>query len=101
MWMSSTTDFHDSFCKCWHPFAHILDIIFPEGHKDRKLTIEEIINRDTQCHSGGDGEENLTLAAGEDPGTPGDHLEEEGDGGGIPDADLAELLAATEDATTR
>lgn len=58
MWMSATGDFHDSFCSCWHPFAHILDLIFPEGHKDRKLTVEEIIQRDLQCHSGGDAEEN-------------------------------------------
>ncbi len=31
---------------------------FPEGHRDRKLTVEEIINRDyQQCLSGGEEEE--------------------------------------------
>ncbi len=64
--MSSISDFHDSFCSCWHPFAHLLDIIFPEGHRDRKNTVEFIIERDIQCHSGGDGEENLGLENGEE-----------------------------------
>lgn len=62
MWMSVVGDFHDAICKCWHPFAHLLDILFPEGHKDKDLTIRQIIERDLQCHSGGDGEEGHGLA---------------------------------------
>ena len=54
--MSVIADFHDSMCSCWHPFGHLLDIIFPEGHKDRDKTIAQIIARDSKCHSGGEEE---------------------------------------------
>ncbi|BAF76114.1 hypothetical protein [Torque teno midi virus 12] len=56
MWMSVIADFHDPMCNCWHPFGHLLDIIFPEGHKDRDKTIAQIITRDSKCHSGGEDE---------------------------------------------
>lgn len=56
MWMSVIADFHDSMCNCWHPFGHLLDIIFPEGHKDRDKTIAQIVSRDSKCHSGGEEE---------------------------------------------
>lgn len=99
MWMSAIGDFHDSMCKCWHPFAHCLDIIFPEGHKDRNKTIAEIIDRDLKCHSGGEGEENsgeahegLTIKDIEE-----DIKEKEG-----PEEDtIAELIAAAEEAERR
>ncbi len=87
------------FASCWHPFAHILDLIFPEGHKDRKLTVEQIIQRDLQCHSGGDGEEN-TGEAEDAPGT----REEEKPTKEKEDQDIGtveELIAAVEDAERR
>lgn len=62
MWMSVISDFHDSMCRCTHPFAHCLAIIFPEGHRDRHKTIQEIIDRDSQCHFGGEEEQNLGWA---------------------------------------
>ncbi len=58
------SDGHDLCCGCTQPFAHLLDSIFPEGHKDRDKTIRYIINRDLQCLSGGPEEEKDGLAAG-------------------------------------
>lgn len=101
MWMSVVGDFHDSICSCWHPFAHMLDLIFPEGHKDRDKTIREIIERDSQCHSGGDEEKDF---GGEDPGTsaavavagpPGANEEQ------TEDLDIEALVAAAEAAEKR
>lgn len=53
MWCSIIGDFHDSFCGCDKPFCHLLSSIFPPGHQDRNLTIQQILERDSQCHSGG------------------------------------------------
>lgn len=59
LWMSQIADSHDSICKCQSPFAHLLASIFPPGHQDRNLTIEEILQRDYKeaCHSGGQEDE--------------------------------------------
>lgn len=55
LWMSTLGDTHDLMCKCQHPFAHLLCIIFPIGHQDRNLTINQILLRDykEKCRSGG------------------------------------------------
>lgn len=60
IWMSEISDSHDIWCNCSGPFAHLLASIFPPHHKDRDLTINQILKRDyhQQCHSGGDGGEN-------------------------------------------
>ncbi len=66
MWMSLIADSHDIHCKCEAPFAHLLQSIFPPGHKDRQLTIEQITTRDyLQCHSGGIEEESHGIQLGE------------------------------------
>jgi len=102
LWMSILSDSHDICCNCNLPFAHLLDSIFPEGHKDRQLTVEEIINRDySACLSGGTEEENHGLA-----GT-GDAEEHAGLGAAaeeeeyIRDDELTTLIAAADDAATR
>jgi len=58
--MSMIADTHDIHCNCWHPFAHILASIFPPGHQDRNLTVQEILTRDYKeiCRSGGEEERN-------------------------------------------
>lgn len=55
IWMSQISDSHDIFCNCESPFAHLLASIFPPGHKDRDITISQILKRDYKqiCHSGG------------------------------------------------
>jgi len=58
LWCSIIADSHDSICNCTGPYAHLLSIIFPEGHKDLDKTVRQIIQRDLQCHSGGGEEEN-------------------------------------------
>ncbi len=65
IWMSMIADAHDNICHCWHPFAHLLANIFPPGHKDRDLTINQILERDLKekWHSGGEGGENSGGAA--------------------------------------
>nr|UHS18340.1 MAG: hypothetical protein [Gammatorquevirus sp.] len=97
MWMSTISDFHDCFCKCWHPLTHALACIFPEGHKDRNLTIKEIIERDLQCHSGGDGEESHGMADGSIAPIENIKREEEP----TEDADLEKLLAEVEEEDAR
>lgn len=98
LWMSLIADSHDSICKCETPFAHLLANIFPPGHKDRGLTIQEILHRDyiEKCRSGGGG----AAAAGypEDTTRKGKHAIEEKEPGYIPDEDLEDLIAAGEDA---
>lgn len=98
--MSIIADSHDICCKCYTPFAHLLDSIFPEGHQDRNKSIAEIIARDyQQCHSGGEEGESHGLAntKEEDLPTEKEDLEE----GYIGDAELEELVAVAESAATR
>jgi hypothetical protein len=86
LWCSQLADSHDNFCSCKFPFAHLLATIFPPGHKDRKLTIDQILERDYTelCHSGGEEEtghgtltttEDAAAAATEEEGFPEDELE--------------------------
>ncbi len=98
IWMSQIADGHDNICHCNHPFAHLLASIFPPGHKDRDLTINQILARDYQeaCHSGGDAEESHGLAgAGSGGGFKGikEDPEEEEE---LPTEEIDELIAAAE-----
>ena len=102
LWISAVTDGHDSFCGCCKPITHLLSILFPKGHKDRKLTIEQILDReiiDSQCLFGGAAEKDGGEAE-EDPGTKEDtspkEKEEE-----FENIDVEDLIAAAEDATKR
>jgi len=103
LWMSIITDAHDSICNCWHPFCHLLANIFPPGHKDRDLSINQILQRDLlqTCHSGGEGDANHGLADG--PGIEREEIldPEEGEEEYIKDAELTELIKAADDAATR
>lgn len=99
IWMSQIADSHDNICHCNHPFAHLLANIFPVGHKDRDLTINQILQRDyeEQCRSGGAGERDTTghgTNAGEN--SPGG----ERGPGYVEDAELEELIAEGESAVT-
>lgn len=64
LWMSQIADSHDNHCSCECPFAHLLASIFPPGHKDRDLTINQILLRDFKqlCRSGGEEEERTGMA---------------------------------------
>lgn len=97
MWMSSISDFHDSICKCWTGFAHLLDLIFPEGHKDRDLTVRQIIERDFKCLSGGDEEESHGLADGDEGLQSAATLKEEKESS-IKGEEIEDLIAAAEEA---
>ncbi len=97
--MSIVGDSHDMICKCETPFAHILYCIFPEGHKDRELTVKQIIERDLQiCHSGGEEEESHGIPVGGSAATAADdtgvkvedHTEEDAE-------EIEKLLAAAEE----
>ena len=66
IWLSQISDSHDNFCNCHCPFAHLLASIFPPGHQDRVLSINQILERDyKQCHSGGQEEENHGTVGGD------------------------------------
>lgn len=55
LWASIIQDAHDSICRCHQTYAHLLSIIFPLGHQDRNLSINQILLRDyrEKCRSGG------------------------------------------------
>ncbi|BAF76084.1 hypothetical protein [Torque teno midi virus 7] len=104
IWMQQIQDSHDNICNCNSCFAHLLANIFPPGHKDRDLSINQILARDLNqpCHSGGTEEERTggdtntrpeNTGAADGPAEEGKHY--------IEDADLQELIAAGEDATGR
>lgn len=59
LWLDVVVLSHDTWCGCNHPLAHLLNSLLPIGHKDRELTVEEILLRDLKvCHSGGTEERN-------------------------------------------
>lgn len=96
LWLSQINDTHDSICNCTRPFIHLLAILFTEEHKDRHLSIHNIITREFkehQCLFGGDADKNIgmALAAGipeeEKPTEEKEDLTEE---------DIEELIAATD-----
>lgn len=101
LWMSIFADSHDSFCSCETPFAHALDCMFPEGHTDRNLSINQIITRDqARWHSGGtEGEshglETTEQERQEDIEVGQDALED------LDDVEIEELIAAADAATER
>lgn len=94
LWMSIIADSHDSVCNCWHPFAHLLANIFPPGHKDRDLTINQILQRDfsEKCHSGGDAAE----GTGMEPSGTGEDIKPDPEerGEDFPEEEKEGLLAA-------
>jgi len=102
IWMSQIADAHDNICHCCHPFAHLLANIFPVGHKDRDLTINQILLRDFKesCHSGGTEERNTGMA---DSGTAGGFkgIKEESQEEDLPEEEVEELLAAAAAENTR
>ena len=103
IWMSQIADSHDNICNCTHPFAHLLASIFPPGHRDRDLTINQILARDYQvkCLSGGDAAKSHGMA---DSGTGGGFKpKEEETEEDLPRDEIENLLAAAaaEEDTTR
>lgn len=93
IWMSQIADGHDNFCNCTGPFAHLLASIFPPGHQDRDLTINQILKRDYQelCRSTGDA---AASHGGADSGTAAASTRKEEDEDDYPGEELEELLAA-------
>jgi len=104
IWMSILADGHDNICHCPTPFAHLLATIFPPGHQDRNLTINQILERDYKelCLSGGaEGESHGsgggTAVAGfkgikEDPSAAAED---------IPSEELEDIFAKIEEKDTR
>lgn len=101
LWMSVIADSHDSFCNCNYPFAHLLANIFPPGHKDRVLSINQILARDytEKCLSGGREEENHGLEGGDTGDGDTTNIKEEGEE--FPGEEIENLLAAAAEENTR
>lgn len=101
IWMSQLADGHDNFCHCHCPFAHLLATIFPPGHQDRNLTINQILKRDyiQQCLSSGKEEKDGGTPDGGAGGGDSTNLAEEIDF--IKDEELTEAAAAVDDAERR
>ena len=95
IWMSQIADSHDNICDCKYPFCHLLASIFPPGHQDRDLSINQILLRDyrEKCLSGGDADKRDGMA---DLGGKEDPIKQEGDD--IEERELDGLLAAAADA---
>lgn len=101
LWMSVIADHHDSWCNCDTPFAHLLASIFPPGHRDRLLTIEQILSRDYQsiCLSGGaDAKNTGTVPATKDGAAEDQNIKQEEK---PEEENIDELLAAVADAEER
>lgn len=102
VWMSQIADSHDNICYCNYPFAHLLASIFPPGHRDRDLTINQILTRDykDKCLSGGNAESGHGMAASGTGGgfKPKEENTEEED---LPGDEIENLLAAADAAATR
>lgn len=98
LWCSVIADSHDIWCGCKTPFAHLLASIFPPGHADRKLSIDQILERDyKEWHSGGGEEENHGLPDGkEGPTEKGGPEEQEEEKDIIKDEELEQLISAAE-----
>ncbi len=96
IWMSIIADGHDNICHCPCPFAHLLACIFPPGHSDRDLTINQILERDyiQLCHSGGEEGESHGTADGGGGGIKG--IKEESQEEDLPGEEIEKLLAAAE-----
>ena len=96
LWLSLINDTHDSICNCTRPFIHLLAILFTEEHKDRHLSIHNIITREFkqhQCLFGGDADKNIgmAIAAGEtEEQKPTEEKED------LTEEDIEELIAATD-----
>lgn len=98
--MSVIADSHDSWCDCDTPFAHLLASIFPPGHRDRLLTVEQILSRDylQLCHSGGAVAENSGQIPASENGVEGEGIKQEED---LKEENIEDLIAAVEDAERR
>lgn len=102
IWMSMLADGHDIICNCNSPFGHLLATIFPPGHQDRDLTINQILKRDykAQCRSGGAADEDTGTPAG---GTGGGFkgIKEENTEEDLPEEEIEKLLTAAAEENTR
>lgn len=96
--MSEIADGHDHFCDCPTPFGHLLASIFPPGHTDRNLTVNEILLRDfkQKCRSGGREEENHGMEPSGADGGAHNIKQEDEEEEDIPTGEIEELLAAVE-----
>lgn len=104
LWCSIIADAHDSTCGCDRPFAHLLASIFPPGHADRDLSINQILERDYKslCHSGGVAETShggADEAATKEKDTIKQEDKEKEDS--FQGEDIENLLSAVEDAEKR
>lgn len=97
LWMSIVGDAHELTCSCDKPFAHMLASIFPLGHKDRDLTINQILQRDLKEKWLSSGAADASYGGANKEG----HTTKENTGeenvGRDEDADFAALLAAVEE----
>lgn len=98
IWMSIIADGHDNICNCPCPFAHLLACIFPPGHQDRDLSINQILQRDytTLCLSGGAEEGSPGMAGGGTGGGFKPKIEENTEEDDLPEEEIEGLIAAAE-----
>lgn len=99
IWTSIVTDAHDQICGCTEPVIHLLSVLIPEDHKDRHLTIDELIKQTYQrqkCLFGGGEGINIGEAAFAAPTEREDPTKEEEKEDPFTKIDVEELLAAAE-----
>lgn len=101
LWTTAIIDFHDTWCSCCRPIAHLLSGLFPPDHQDYNKTIQQILHREYNtpiCHFGGQeekggGEAETGLTTREDIKEKNTE-EEEG-------PNIEDLIAAAEEAEKR
>lgn len=101
LWVECCTNSHDTWCGCNYPAAHLLACLLPVGHKDRQLTVQQVIEKafTHKWPSGGNeeeggGEEQAPEEAEEKEPTIEDLEDAFGEGA------IDELLAAAADDVT-
>lgn len=96
LWTASIADSHDACCGCTKPITHLLSLLFPPDHKDRNLTIQQILDREikqSKCLFGGEDERDFTGET-EGHGKPDTEKEPMAEEEEISNTEIEELLAA-------
>lgn len=93
LWINVCLNSHDTWCGCDTPLVHLLTCLLPPGHKDRNLTVEELIAKNYQKKWPSGGTEDAAGTNQETTGTEREDTQEDLEKLFSEDA-VEELLAA-------
>ncbi len=95
LWIDACLLAHDTWCGCDSAAVHLLSALLPIGHKDRELTVDELIQKgyNQKCHFGGTEETSGTQTEDLHTEQEEENLRDPEDDG-FTDAAIDELLLA-------